>query len=128
MILALDTSTKTCKLSLVELDWRYDDNWLADRSLADHLLKYINDQLQNNNKTIEDISAIVFYSGPGSFTGLRIGATVVNTIADSLSIPIVAQTGIDWQGVAISRLDAGDNDGLVLPFYGSEPNITQAKK
>jgi tRNA threonylcarbamoyladenosine biosynthesis protein TsaB len=128
MILLLDTSTYTCKLTFVEGDWRYDDEWEAERSLAKKLLGYIRDQLQKNGKTWQDISGIGVLQGPGSFTGLRIGLSVLNTIADSETIPIVGTTGDAWQETALSRLQDGQDDRLVLPIYGSEAHITKPRK
>ncbi len=128
MILLLDTSTPVCKLSLVDGDWRYDDQWQADRELAKGLLGYLHEQLQKNGKDWADISAVGAFQGPGSFTGLRIGLTVLNTLADAQAIPIVGATGDDWQAEALARLAAGDDDRIVLPFYGREANITQPRK
>jgi tRNA threonylcarbamoyladenosine biosynthesis protein TsaB len=128
MILLLNTSTPLCELTLVDGDWRYSDDWQADRTLAKHLLKYLHQQLQENDKTFSDISGIGVFEGPGSFTGLRIGLTVLNTIADSQHIPIVGAQGDDWQQTALRRLENGDNDEIVLPFYGSEAHITKPRK
>ena len=128
MILLLDTSTPTCKLTLIEGDWRYDDQWEAARELAKGLLEYLQTQMEKNGKSWADISGIVAFQGPGSFTGLRIGLTVLNTLADAQKLPIVGATGDDWQAVGLKRLEAGENDQLVLPEYGSEPHITQPRK
>jgi tRNA threonylcarbamoyladenosine biosynthesis protein TsaB len=128
MILFLDTSTYTCKLSLVDGDWRYDDEWEANRELAKGLLGYLRDQLEKNGKKWEDISGIVAYKGPGSFTGLRIGLTVLNTFAEAQGIPIIGTTGEGWQGTGRERLEMGENDRIVLPEYGSEAHITQPRK
>lgn len=128
MILFLDTSTYTCKLSLVDGEWRYDDQWEANRELAKGLLGYLRDQLEKNQKSWNDITGIVAYQGPGSFTGLRIGLTVLNTFAEAQGIPIVGATGEDWQESGLRRLEAGENDKIVLPEYGSEAHITQPRK
>lgn len=128
MILLLDTSTPICKLTLVDGDWRYENEWQADRELAKRLLGYLDGQLKKNGKTWQDISAIGAFQGPGSFTGLRIGLTVLNTIADSQGIAIVGETGEEWQEKALARLSAGENDRIVLPFYGSEAHITKPRK
>lgn len=128
MILLLDTSTPVCKLTLIDGDQRYDDQWQADRTLAQNLLGYLRDQLARHGKDLRDISAIGAFQGPGSFTGLRIGLTVLNTIADAQAIPIVGATGDDWQDVIRDRLRAGENHQLVMPYYGSDAHITVPRK
>lgn len=128
MILFLDTSTPICKLSLADGEWHYHNEWEAGRELAKSLLGYIEEQLQKNGKTWQDISAIGAFQGPGSFTGLRIGLTVLNAIADSEGIPIVGETGEDWQQKVLARLNTGENDKIALPFYGGEANITKPRK
>lgn len=128
MILLLDTSTPVCKLSLVDGEGRYDDTWQADRTLAKGLLQYIHSKLQEHNKIWSDITGIGVFAGPGSFTGLRIGLTVLNTLASSEHIPIVGSTADDWQAEVLGRLSIGENDELVMPFYGSEAHITQPRK
>ena len=122
MILLLDTSTPTCKLYFVDGDWRYSNEWEAHRELAKGLLAYI------QGKTFKDITGIVAYRGPGSFTGLRIGITVLNSLAYANSVPIVGTLGENWQEEGLRRLSAGETDGIVLPEYGGEANITTPRK
>ncbi len=128
MILLLDTSTPICKLTLIDSDNRFDDEWEAARTLARGLLGYIKSNLEKHDKTWQDIDAIGVFEGPGSFTGLRIGLTVMNTIADSESIPIVGGRGDNWQESVIAKLNDGENDKIVLPLYGSEAHITAPRK
>lgn len=128
MIILLDTSTPVCRLTLTDGDWRYDDEWQADRQLARGLLAYLRDQLAKNGKTFQDISGIGAFAGPGSFTGLRIGLTVLNTIADARGVPIVSATGDDWQTAALKRLANGESDKIALPDYGREARITKPRK
>lgn len=128
MILLLDTSTPVCRLILVEGESQVVHEWQADRTLAKGLLGYLQSKLQEQSKAFADITGIGVYQGPGSFTGLRIGLTVLNTIADSQRIPIVGAQGDDWQQQALQRLNAGENDQIVLPLYGSEAHITTPRK
>ena len=128
MILLLDTSTPECRLTFVDGDWRYDATWEANRDLAKGLLGYIQSQLESQGKTWKSLTGLGVFKGPGSFTGLRIGITVLNTISYSEGIPIVGETGEAWQKNAVERLLAGESDKIVLPEYGGEANITQPRK
>lgn len=128
MIVLLDTSTPICKLTLVDGTDRYDYEWQADRTLAKGLLGYLQEKLHQHDATFSDIEGIGVLQGPGSFTGLRIGLTVMNTIADANQVPIVGTTGDDWRANALARLQAGENDQMVMPFYGSEAHITTPRK
>ena len=110
MKLYLDTSTPT---TILELDDNHYE-WESGRDLARDLLKFIHDKLQENQKDWSDISEIHFFAGPGSFTGLRFGATVVNTLSQDLSIPLFNQRG--------ERVE------IILPEYGRPANITPPKK
>jgi tRNA threonylcarbamoyladenosine biosynthesis protein TsaB len=128
MMLLLDTSTPICKLSLVDGSKRFDNQWQADRALAKGLLEYVTRQLHAHKWGWEDITGIGVFEGPGSFTGLRIGLTVMNTVADSELVPIVGTRGENWQTIALDRLSSGEDDHIVMPFYGSEAHITAPRK
>lgn len=128
MILLLDTSKPVCKLTLVNGENRHEDKWQADRTLADNLLEYLKTQLETQGAKWDHVTGIGAFQGPGSFTGLRIGLTVLNTWADAKNIPIVGATGDDWKNVAIARLESGENDRLVMPIYGRDANITKPRK
>ena len=124
MIILLDTSTATCFLTVVDDESRQDFEWQAGRTLARGLLKF----LEEKTGDLHNISGIGVMKGPGSFTGLRIGLTVANTLADSLNIPIVGATGEDWQKVALKKLRAGENEKIVMPEYGAAAHITAPRK
>jgi len=128
MILLLDTSTGLCKVTLVDGDHTYQHEWQADRQLAKGLLGFLRDSLSQHQEEWSSLTGLGVFKGPGSFTGLRIGITVLNTIATDRHIPIVGCTELSWQKNAIGRLEAGENDQIVLPFYGREANITTPKK
>ncbi len=129
MILAIDTSTPVCKMSLFDNGIaKASKDWQADRRLALELLEQLEMFLSENSLKFQDLTGLIVYRGPGSFTGLRIGVTVMNTLADSLAIPIVGEVGKDWQSLAIDRLSTGQPDKIVLPEYGSPPHITKPTK
>jgi tRNA threonylcarbamoyladenosine biosynthesis protein TsaB len=101
--------------------------WQAHRELSETILSKIENLLTANNLQKEDLSGLVFYKGPGSFTGLRIGASVANAFAYSLTIPSVAETGENWVDEGINKLKNGESQ-MLIPEYGAPPHITQQKK
>lgn len=124
MILSLQTSGPTCHVWLDDAEY----SWEAHRTLAHGLLAYLEECLTKENKTFKDLSGLIVFQGPGSFTGLRIGITVMNTIAASERLAIVGETGDDWLSHGHTRLNRGENDKMVVPEYGGEAHITQPKK
>lgn len=60
------------------------------------LLPFIDKTLKKNNLSINDIAEIKVNTGPGSFTGLRVGVAIANAIRFALGIPINGKlTGVD---------------------------------
>lgn len=113
----------------------YDDEqqlayeaWQAHRELSSTIHTKIRQLLKSQDKDWHNVEGLLFFIGPGSFTGLRIGATVANTTATALNIPIIGTNGDDWISNGIALLAKGMNVKVVYPFYGREPHITAPKK
>jgi tRNA threonylcarbamoyladenosine biosynthesis protein TsaB len=102
--------------------------WYAHRELSVTLHQKIVTLLKSQDKTLKDLQGIVGFAGPGSFTGLRIGLTVANTLAYGLDIPIVGMQDPEWLERGIARLVAGERDDIALPEYGAPVHITVPKK
>ena len=128
MILLLDTSTPVCKASFRGDGVHVDCEWESGRGLAKGLLGYLQEQLEAQGKSWTDVTGLGVFKGPGSFTGLRIGITVMNSLSYANTLPIVGEMGDTWQEKALSRLANGENDEMVLPEYGGEANITTPRK
>lgn len=129
MIVCLTTAQPDAALYLYDGTNRCAEyTWYVHRTLASTLLVQIEDFLQTHQYNWQDIQGVVVDQGPGSFTGLRIGCTVVNTIAYARDIAIVGASGENWISDGVDRLLEGANDRLVTPFYGAEPRITAPKK
>jgi tRNA threonylcarbamoyl adenosine modification protein YeaZ len=125
MILGLATTGSTTELWLKPGDAHVE--WESGRRLADELLERIDRLCRDHHTTIEDLTGIVILSGPGSFTSLRIGHTVANTLADGLKIPIVGVMGDDWLATGLAQLPEMKPGQSVWPFYGAEANVTTPK-
>lgn len=104
------------------------ETWPAHRELSNTLHRKIDQLLQANGRSLEELEGIVCFQGPGSFTGLRIGLTVANALVYSLKLPVAATQGEDWIQVGIEHLQAGQDDRIALPHYGAPVHITQQKK
>ncbi len=129
LILTLRTDNPQAEIGL------YDDHkkliyheWQAHRQLAETIHLQILELLKSQGKDWPDIQGVVCYKGPGSFTGLRIGLSVANALAQSLNVPIVGQGGDDWLQKGLARLAGGKNDMQVLPEYGAEAHVTKPRK
>lgn len=129
MILLLDSSASLLRLIVIDDDdVMHESFWQADRQLARGLLSYLSKQLETVGAELKGVTGIGVMKGPGSFTGLRIGITVCNTLADSLEIPIVGQSSsTDWAETALQRLRRGENEVMVMPEYGRPAHITAQK-
>ncbi len=130
MILAIKTDTPTAELIVLDASGQElaRQEWLAERRLAHELLGKLEALLVQTGGTWDQLSGLVVFKGPGSFTGLRIGITVMNTIAYAQEIPITGQTGDGWLSNGIACLQRGENDRIVLPEYGAPARITQQRK
>lgn len=60
----------------------------VDRYKAQVVLPMIEALLKENDLTLLDISHIEVVRGPGSFTGLRVGITIANTLGTLLGVPV----------------------------------------
>ncbi len=131
MILALQTESATTRIWLFATVTASDPiasvEWGSGRALSEQLLGRLADFCAQHATALEDLSGIVIFSGPGSFTSLRIGHTVANALADSLGIPVVGARGDDWVAQGKKRLQAAKSGQPALPHYGSEAHITKSK-
>ncbi len=129
LILTIRTDKPESELGLYDGQTQLNyHKWAAHRQLAETIHSKINELLKNQSKQLSQLEGIVFYSGPGSFTGLRIGASVANTLAYSLDVPIIGTSGDGWLKDGTQKLQSGQNDKIILPKYGQPAATTQPKK
>ena len=73
---------------------------------AEWVLPAIYKLLKRSNKSLKDASDIVVLTGPGSFTGTRVGVTIANTLSWALNIPVFGITNDQASGIkeAVSKV------------------------
>lgn len=129
LILTIRTDKPEAEIGLFQGDAQLIyETWQAHRELSVTLHRKLLDMLDGQHKELTDLGGLVTFAGPGSFTGLRIGLTVANTLAYGLNIPIVTTKGEGWIASGIARLNNGEREAIALPEYGSPVHITKQKK
>lgn len=87
-ILALDTSSDYCSVSLYSNGKLSSKSELAPRSHTQLLLPMAKQIVENAGGQLKELDAVAFGCGPGSFTGLRIAAGVAQGLAYGLGCSV----------------------------------------
>src|SRR5687767_2291411 len=97
IILTIRTDKPEAEIGLFDGDKQliYEE-WEAHRQLSSTILIKIRELLESQGMDWADIEGLICFIGPGSFTGLRIGVTVANTMSATLDIPISGTNGEGW--------------------------------
>ena len=130
MILTIRTDNPQSEIGLYSADGAQlaYKSWQAHRELSNTIHKVVKELLDSLNKDYVDITGIVFFAGPGSFTGLRIGASVANAVAQTLAVSVSNQSDHDTWVVDACKslmLNAGT---IAIPNYGAEALVSKPKK
>jgi tRNA threonylcarbamoyladenosine biosynthesis protein TsaB len=88
-ILALDTSASACSVALLINDEVHLLHEVAPMQQAKRVLSMIHELLEKQNIKLQDLDALAFGCGPGSFTGVRIAASVMQGFAFATSLPLI---------------------------------------
>ncbi len=117
-ILAIDSSGLTASVAIAE-----DDNLLAEYTVnnkkthSQTLLPMLDEIVKATDTELEEIDAIAVAKGPGSFTGLRIGASTVKGLALALDKPVVPVPTLE--GLAYNLWNMSE---LVCPIMDARRN------
>jgi len=95
-MLILDTSHERSIIALVEEEKLlfFEELPFGLRS-SQHLLPRLYDGLASVNCAPKDVGSIVVAAGPGSYTGIRVGAAVGKTLSYSLGLPLVGISALE---------------------------------
>lgn len=106
MILAIDTSSETAGLALLdkqqliaEMAWRCGQNHTIQ------LLPQVHNILKSTNYNLSDITCVVVAKGPGSFNGLRVGISTAKGLSFGLGVPIIGISTLE--ATAYQHIEVG---------------------
>ncbi|TVR15869.1 MAG: tRNA (adenosine(37)-N6)-threonylcarbamoyltransferase complex dimerization subunit type 1 TsaB [Balneolaceae bacterium] len=88
MILAIETSTPVCSVALGKRGSVIEKRIEGRGVHSEHTFLFINELLQRYNLSVDDLDAVLFSNGPGSYTGLRIGAAAIKGLLFGRNVPL----------------------------------------
>lgn len=135
-ILAIETSSKVCAVALAE-----DDKLIKEKIADDEnthsvkLMPLVDELLKETNTQIKDIDLFACGTGPGSFTGIRIGIATIKAFLDVTNQKAVGITSLEnlayqakEDGIICSMIDAR-NENVYYGFFEKKANqINQLKE
>lgn len=117
LILQLETATTSCSVALAQDGKTIAFKELSERNAhASHMTLFIQDVLKDAGKTMDQLEAVAVSSGPGSYTGLRIGISTAKGLCYALNIPLI---GIETlEAMAAGKIGSGsfNEDVLYCPM------------
>ena len=89
-LLAIEASTEACSVALLHQGREIEDFRMLPRAHTQFLLPMVAEILAAAGLSVAQLDAIGFAAGPGSFTGLRVCAGVVQGLAFAQDLPVIA--------------------------------------
>jgi len=117
LILHIETSTELCSVALSSgvncLDIRENRE---GRNHAALLTIFIDDLLKTNNVHANQLDAVAFSSGPGSYTGLRIGLSTAKGMCYGGNIPLIAVSTLQIMSMGFALQNDIPDSALLCPM------------
>lgn len=111
-MLAIDTSTEQAGLAIRAGESIHARSWSAGRTQTTSVLPAIDELIGVAGMAPNDLSAVAVATGPGTFTGLRVGMSIAKGIVLALGIPLV---GIPTLQITAAGVGDAEDILAVLP-------------
>ncbi|NOZ64674.1 MAG: tRNA (adenosine(37)-N6)-threonylcarbamoyltransferase complex dimerization subunit type 1 TsaB [Caldiserica bacterium] len=126
-ILSIETSGRWSGYSLVEGDKVQEEVIFLSRNLSSFFLSYLEKSLRRLKMGVKDLDLIAVSTGPGSFTGLRVGLSIGKAFSLSHHIPLVGiptprvvREGVSFSSLPIMVLLGCRRDAVYVFLYKKE--------
>lgn len=117
-VLAIDTTTSACSAALYYRGEVISRFQLASREHTRLLLPMVDELLVEAGVSLNQLDALAFTHGPGSFTGIRIGFGVVQGLAFGADIPVCPVSSLATLALTgVRRQHVGDQPCVVMPMF-----------
>jgi len=112
-LLALDTTTQACSVALNLEGQLVEDFQVIPREHARRILPMVEQLLAEQGVELSDLDGIAYGNGPGSFTGLRIAASIAQGLAFGADLPVLPVSSMAAMALGAARLQ-GTSHHLVV--------------
>ena len=119
VILQIETATTSCSVALATDGKVMAFKQINERNIhAEVITLFIDELMTSANLTYNDLDAIAVSSGPGSYTGLRIGVSTAKGLCFALDKPLIAIETLEAMayGVIHSADFTVEQDTLLCPM------------
>ena len=127
-LLALDTSTEACSVALWHKGEKTYLDELAQRTHTKRILPMIDELLANSGINLKQVDALAFGRGPGSFTGVRVGAGIAQGLAFGADLPVIAVSNLTSMAQAAFELHQAENVAAAIDARMNEVYFSQVKR
>ena len=127
-LLALDTSTEACSVALWHKGEKTHLDELAQRTHTKRILPMIDELLANSGINLKQVDALAFGRGPGSFTGVRVGAGIAQGLAFGADLPVIAVSNLTAMAQAAFELHQVENVAAAIDARMNEVYFSQVKR
>ncbi len=118
LILQIETATTSCSIALAKDGMVLSAKTINQRNIhAEVITVFIGEIIAANGLTFQELDAVAVSSGPGSYTGLRIGVSTAKGLCFSLDKPLIAVETLQAMAAGfLTRVKEATGNSLLCPM------------
>lgn len=117
LLLLIETATTSCSVALVQQGQVLALKELNERNIhAEVITVFIEELFSTAGKTYQDLDAVAVSSGPGSYTGLRIGVSTAKGLCFALDKPLIGIETMQAMADGMAAQLPADSNTLLCPM------------